>query len=214
MCEGLGKIEEREPLINLIYRSKPLYYPVRQWSPREQEFKRAAIEMLLTSIFIDPSISPWAACNVFVKNKDSYMPVSFDLNGLNALIVSETYRMEYLHATMDFTASKTLLSTFDFKDKISSWMKDFTSILTVFGLWKYLRLPHELKTSPSLFQGIIQHVLGDRRGRNVWAFMDDVNLRPTKLDEHLMSVDSDSKTFFEAGASVKLTKCSFGVQSV
>ena len=47
---------------------------------------------------------------------------------------------------------------------------------------------------------------------DIWAFMDDLNLGTATADEHLQSVDSALKTFYDADARLKLSKCQFGVR--
>ena len=47
---------------------------------------------------------------------------------------------------------------------------------------------------------------------DIWAFIDDVSLGTATADEHLQSVDSALKTFYDAGARLKLSKCQFGVR--
>ena len=88
----------------------------------------------------------------------------------------------------------------------------FTAIRNFIGPLRYICLPQGLKNSPAVFQRIVTFTLGNRKGLDVWAFMDDVSLGTTTVEEHLHSVDAALETFYNAGARLKLAKCQLGVR--
>ena len=107
------------------------------------------------------------------------MRVTSDFWELKALTIRHTYPMEGVHATLDWMAS--IFSTFDRKDGFSQIVLDeesrnFTAIRTVLKLLRNLILLKGLKNAPAVYQRIVQLVLGDRKGVDIGAFMDDVSL--------------------------------------
>ena len=127
--------------------------------------------------------------------------------------------MEDVRATLDWMGTKSIFSTFDLKDvgfqvELAEDSRDFTAIRTVIGLLRYVRLPQGLKNSPAVFQRTVNTILGGRKGRDVWAFMDDISLGTCTAEVHLDSLRSVLDTLLKAGARLKLSKCNFGVQKV
>lgn len=133
------------------------------------------------------------------------------------MTVTDTYSMEDVRATLDWMGTEAIFSTFDLKDgvfqiELEEGSRDLSAIHTVSGLLRYLRLPQGMKNSPAAFQRVVNFILGNRKGMDIWAFMDDVSLGTATADEHLQPVDLALKTFYDAGARLKLSKCQFGVR--
>ena len=110
-------------------------------------------------------------------------------------------------------------STFDLKDafyqvELENESKHVTAIRTVIGLLQYTRLPQGTKNSPGTLQRILNVILGDRKGRDVLAFLDDASFGTETEEEHLEALETVLDTLLQAGARLKLSKCSFGVCSV
>lgn len=127
--------------------------------------------------------------------------------------------MKDVRDTLDCIKSKTVLSTFHLKDRffqieLDEESRDYTAIRNVLGVLRYLRLSQELNNSPAAFQLIVNHILDNRKGIDVWDFMDDVSLGTATVDVHLRSVESVFETFFDAGAWLKLAKYQFRVREV
>ncbi len=70
-----------------------------------------------------------------------------------------------------------------------------------------------LKNSPGTFQRIVNTILGDRKGRDVMSFIDDVSVGTEKAEEHLASLQSLLDILLAANARLKLSKCQFGKRS-
>ena len=99
-----------------------------------------------------------------------------------------------------------------FQIELEESSRDLTAIRTVVGVLRSIRLPQGMNNSPAVFQRIVNFILGGRKGLEIWAFMDDVSLGTHTVEKHLQSVDAALKTFYDAGARLKLSKCLFGVR--
>ena len=216
--KGLGRIRGVIHSIKLTPGAQPVSCPVRRRSPKEEDLEKDAMEKLLRMGVVEHAQSPWAACNVFVRKKDGSTRVTSDFRGLNSVTVSDSYPMEDVRATLDWMGTKSIFSTFDLKDEffqveLAEDCRDFTAIRTVIGLLRYVRLRQGLKNSPAVFRRIVNAILGGgRKGRDVWAFMDDISLGTCTAEVHLDSLRSVLDMFLKAGARLKLSKCNFGVQ--
>ena len=62
---------------------------------------------------LEPSTSPWASNNVFVREKDGILRVTADFRALNEATVTDSYPMEDMRHVLDWLARKNifLLST-------------------------------------------------------------------------------------------------------
>lgn len=141
-----------------------------------------------------------------------------DFRALNDSTVTDSYPMEDMRQVLDWLGGKKILSTFDLKDafyqiELVDESMPLTAIRTVVGLLQYTRLPQGMKNASGTLQRILNVVLGDRKGRDVLAFMDDTSIGTETEEEHLKSLESLLETLLRAGVRLKLSKCSFGVRS-
>eukprot|EP00171_Calliarthron_tuberculosum_P022965 IDg22965t1 len=177
------------------------------------------MEKLLRMNVLEPSASPWAANNVIVPKKDSGVRVTTDFRALNNLTITDSYPMEDVRVILDWLAGKKIFSTFDIKDGFYHVLlepdsRPLTAIRTVAGLLQYRRLPQGIKNDPGTFQRIVNMILGDRKGRDVMAFVDDTSVGTETEEEHLKSLESILDTLLKFNVRLKLSKCNFGVRSV
>jgi hypothetical protein len=64
----------------------------------------------------EPSVSPWAAANVFVPKKNGGLGTNTDFRLLNDMTVFDTYPMEDVRGTLDWLSGKQIFSTLDLND--------------------------------------------------------------------------------------------------
>lgn len=216
--KGLGRVRGVKHEIILKEGAKPICQPLRRRSPGEQDIERVAMEKLIRLGVLEPSTSRWASNNVFVRKKDGSVRVTADFRALNDATVTDSYPMEDMRQVLDWLGGKKVLSTFDLKDafyqvELLDESKPLTAIRTVVGLLQYTRLPQGMKNASGTLQRILNVVLGDRKGRDVLAFMDDTSVGTATEKEHLESLNTLLDTLLRAGIRLKLSKCSFGVRS-
>lgn len=109
-----------EYTINLVENAKPVCYPVRCRSPKDEGLEHTAMQRLLSRGVVELASSPWAACNVYIRKKDGSTRVTSDFRGLNALAVEHSYPMEDVRATLDWMGSISIFSLFELKGSFSS----------------------------------------------------------------------------------------------
>ena len=216
--KGLGRIKGTVHVIALHPEAKPVCEPLRRRSPKEEEIERTVMNKLLKMVILEPSVSPWAANNVFARKTYGGTRVTSDFRRLNSLTVTDSYPMENVRDTLDWLASKSVFSVFDLKDgfyqvELHPDSRACTAIRTVLGLLHYTRLPQGLKNSPGTFQRILNLLLGDRKGKELLAFIDDTSIGAETVDEHLESLTTILDLLLSAGIKLKLSKCAFGVRT-
>ncbi len=70
-------------------------------------------------------------------------------------------------------------------------------------------MPFGLKTAPITFQRMITQLLDDLKGRNVFAYLDDIIIASPDVDSHLATLEAVLERLRQAGLKVKLSKCEF-----
>ncbi len=216
--KGMGRISGVKHRIQLKEDAVPVCCTLRRRSPKEDDVKRAAMRKLLEMGILEPAVSPWAANNVFVPKKDGNIRVTSDFRALNNARVTDSYPMEDVREALGWLGNTKIFSTFDLKDgffqvELEPDSKPYTAIRTVLGLLQYTRLPQGLKNSPGTFQRIVNTILGDRKGKDAMAFIDDTSVGTESEEEHLQSLGEILSLFLAANVRLKFSKCQFGVRS-
>lgn len=85
--------------------------------------------------------------------------------------------------------------------------KEFTTINTHQGLYRYNRLPYGVSSAPGIFQRAIEGLL--RGPANVYVRIDDILVAGKTRDEHLTTLRTVLQRLKEAGAKLKKKKCVF-----
>lgn len=140
--KGLGCIKGVTHEIKLRDDVKPISEKLRRRSPKEQDIEREAMRQLIALGVLEPSVSPWASSDVFVRKKDGIIRVTADFRALNDATVTDSYPMEDMRQVLDWLGSKRIFSCFDLKDafyqvELSPESRPLTAIRTVVGLLQY-----------------------------------------------------------------------------
>ena len=87
--------------------------------------------------------------------------------------------------------------------------KQYVTINTHKGLYRYNRLPFGVSASPSIFQRTMENLL--QGIPHVSIYLDNILITGTTETEHLNTIDEVLKT---AGLKIKQNKCGFLLSSV
>jgi hypothetical protein len=87
--------------------------------------------------------------------------------------------------------------------------KDLCTIVTLFGKYKYNRLPMGLKCSPDIAQEIMELTFS---GEDCECYIDDVGAFSTSWEAHLKFLDQILNRLDQNNFRVNLLKCSWGVK--
>lgn len=85
--------------------------------------------------------------------------------------------------------------------------KDFTTINTPLGLYRYNRLPFGIKTAPAIFQSIIDKILNGLPG--VVSYFDDILVAGTSLEECVKRVRMVLEKLRQFNVKANFQKCKF-----
>ena len=98
---GLPLDREVEFTIDLIPGIEPISIPPYRMAPAELRELKAQLEELLSKGFIRPSISPWGAPVLFMKNKDGSLRLCIDYMQLNRVTIRNQYPLPRINELFD-----------------------------------------------------------------------------------------------------------------
>ncbi|KAK3517636.1 hypothetical protein QTP70_013770 [Hemibagrus guttatus] len=152
------------------------------------------IEGALAAGHIRPSTSPAVAGFFFVEKKDGGLRPCIDYWGLNAITVRYPYplllvpvALEQLHGARVFTKLD-LQSAYNLV-RIREGDEWKTAFHTAHGHYDYCVMPFGLTNAPAVFQALINGVFRDLLGRGVIAYIDDILVYSTSVEDHGVEMD-------------------------
>lgn len=95
---------------------KQVCEPMRRRSSKEKEVEKQTMQKFIRLGVLEPSVSPWATTNVFVRKKSGGLRVTSNFRRLNDLTVMDSHPMKNMTNILDWLGSKRVFSVFDLKD--------------------------------------------------------------------------------------------------
>ncbi|KAK3571043.1 hypothetical protein QTP86_001290 [Hemibagrus guttatus] len=172
------------------------------------------IEGALAAGHIRPSTSPAAAGFFFIEKKDGGLRPCIDYRGLNAITVRYPYPLPLVPAALEQLRGARVFTKLDLRSaynlvrirKGDEWK---TAFHTTHGHYEYCVMPFGLTNAPAVFQALINGVFRDLLGRGVIAYIDDILVYSTSMEEHVCQVREVLARLQRFHLFVKLEKCEF-----
>jgi len=165
------------------YRTKHRELPFSKRQAVEKEFQELEKEGVIRC-----SSSPWAsAIHVVTKSDGSFRPCG-DYRVLNSVTIHDAYPMPLISDILTKLNNKTCFSKINLKKafhQIPMNPDDIgkTAVITLFGLFEYLKMPFGLSNAAQTFQRYIDHVL---RGLDfVSPYLDDILVFSEDTESHI-----------------------------
>ncbi|PSC68320.1 retroelement pol poly [Micractinium conductrix] len=200
----------------------PLRPPIRMSPHMEQEL-RGQIERLLENGRIRPGESPYGAPCFLVKKKgkDAWRMV-IDYRVLNSQTVKWVYPVPSIDEMLDRLAGAKWFTTLDLTDGyLQIEMADEsirkTGFRTRWGQWEFTCMPFGLCIAPATFQAMMSDMLpklGADHAAFVLAYLDDLIVFSTSLEEHLRHLERVLELLLSRQLYCKPQKCCFASQRV
>ena len=168
-----------EPCIIETEDAKPVKCKPYKMAHKLQEVLRKEIKDMLSAGVIRRSHSPWAAPILFVAKKDGSQRMCIDYRKLNNLTVQNSYPLPSIDNMLNRMNGATVFSTFDLKAgywqvKLSESSRHKSAFICEEGLFEFNRMPFGLTCAPSIFQEIMNNVLGDNRFHFCQVYLDGI----------------------------------------
>ncbi|KAK3517535.1 hypothetical protein QTP70_012614 [Hemibagrus guttatus] len=148
------------------------------------------IETALAAGHIRPSTSPAAAGFFFVGKRDGGLRPCINYRGLNAITVRYPYPLPLVPAVLEQLGRARVFTKLDLRSvynlvhirKGDEWK---TAFHTTRGHYEYCVMPFGLTNAPAVFQAFINKVFRDLLGKGVIAYIDDILVYSTSMEEHV-----------------------------
>ncbi|XGW28157.1 hypothetical protein V3C99_008173, partial [Haemonchus contortus] len=175
------------------------------------EFKGMLKELLDRGI-IEASESEWASPVVLVKKKDGSLRLCIDYRELNKNTKQDAYPLPRIDMILHSLKGRKYFSTLDMASgywqiPMSEDAKAKSAFVTSEGLFQFRVLPFGLCTSPARFQRLMDSVLGNMIGNDVFVYIDDVLIATETKEQHMKVLRAVLEAMKRANLKLKPQKC-------
>lgn len=209
----LGCTHETEIKIDL-HDNSPVFYRPYRMSYSEREKVREIVEDLLQNDIIQESESNYASPILLVRKKNGEQRLCVDFRALNNKTTKDKYPLPLIEDQMSILSGNKYFTTLDlasgyYQIPVAENSKHLTAFVTPDGHFEFKRMPFGLANAPAVFQRLINKILGARRFTFALAYMDDLLVPSTSIDEGFERLEEVLELLQQAGLTLKLPKCSF-----
>ena len=199
--------------------TKPIYVPLRTYSPKEQEELDRQIDDMLAKHIITRTRSPWSAPVLLVRKKDDTYRVVVDYTRLNAKTDDDPFPLPVPRKAFQVLNEARFYSSIDLASgywQLALAEEDVpkTAFNTRKGTFAFLRMPMGLKGAPSAFQRYMTEIFSDLLYQGVLVFIDDILIYTDTWEKHVKLVDEVLHRLSAHNLQAKMGKCHFGAQEV
>ena len=197
--------------------------PIKQKPYRTPFSQRPQIEKTLSGMLeaniIRPSTSPWASPIVVVPKKDGSKRMCVDYRKINNITHKNSYPLPDISEILSSFKDAKVFSSLDLKSgywqiEVDEKDKEKTAFTCHLGLYEFNVLPFGLTAAPPVFQFLINGILSDTIGIFTLAYLDDIIIYSSNLDEHLKHLKIVFDRLRRANLKLKPSKCSFMLKEV
>ncbi|KAE8228960.1 hypothetical protein CF326_g6088 [Tilletia indica] len=190
----------------------------RRASPEKRAAMDAAIDQLLDWDVIEPSQSSVSFPVLMIRQYGKWR-FCVDYRQLNTHTIPDRYPLPTIDSIFQTLCGKKWFSALDaIRGYHQLGVKEEDRWKTAFvchrGLFQYKMVPFGLRNAPSIFQRLMDHVLGPLRWNQAVVYIDDSVIATATLEEHLKALDSLLTSAESIGLKFSPSKCTFAVPSL
>ncbi len=205
-------LEIREGVTPRFQRVRPVPFAIKATIEEELDSleRSGAIEKV--------SHSRWAAPIVAVPKKNGKLRICGDYKvTINPVLIVDQYPLPTPEQLFSTLTGGTKFTTLDLSQAYQQLLLDeqsreYVTINTHRGLYRYTRLPFGVASAPAMFQKLMDTVL--QGIPQVICYIDDILVTGKTDEEHLRNLAEVFKRLQECGFRLKRAKCSFLRDSV
>ncbi|KAK3548098.1 hypothetical protein QTP70_004725 [Hemibagrus guttatus] len=200
--------------IDLLPNTSPPKGRVYPLSLPEARAMEEYIEEALAVGHIRPSTSPAAVGFFFVGKKVGGLHPCIDYRGLSAITVRYPYPLPLVPVALEQLRGARFFTKLDLRSaynlvRIREGDEWKTAFHTTHSHYEYLVMPFGLTNAPAVFQSLINEVFQDILGKWVIAYIDDILVYSTSLEEHVRHVRAVLSRLQQNHLYIKPEKCEF-----
>ncbi len=180
-----------------------------------REAVKECMKEFLEAGIIKPSISPYnsAIWAVQKQQKNQWRPV-VDFRALNKKVKKDPQPLPRIDEMLDEFHGVEYLSNCDlfwgfYHIKVRDEDTHKLAFTTDEGRFEFTHLPMGLKTSPAIFQRLMNYTFTDYLRKFVLIYMDDLIIYSKSAEQHFQDVERIFQRMRNAGLRFKIDKCNF-----
>ncbi|KIN99141.1 hypothetical protein M404DRAFT_30604 [Pisolithus tinctorius Marx 270] len=155
----------------------------------ELQALRTFIDENLTTRFIQPTSSPYAAPVLFVKKKDGSLQLCIDFCSLNKITKKDRYPLPLISDLLDSPSQAKIYTKIDLQHAyhlvwIAPGNEWKTAFRTWYGSYEWLVMPFGLTNAPAAFQHFINTIFADMLDVCVVIYLDDILIYSGDKESH------------------------------
>lgn len=187
--------------------------PYKSLLTKQKQVEKIIYEMLAAGI-IRPSNSPWASPVVIVPKKDGGVRFCVDFRKVNQVLVKNGYPLPNIDDIFAHLGEAKYFTSLDLRSgywqiEVEEADRCKTAFVCHQGLYEFNVMAFGLATAPSVFQNLMNEVLGEVRDKYAIAYLDDVIVYSKTAEEHLAHLKDILNRLRKAGLKLKSSKCDF-----
>jgi hypothetical protein len=145
------------------------------------------LQELLDKEYIRPSVSPWGARVLFVKNKNGTLRLCIDYRQLNKVTIKNKYSLPRRNDLFDQVGGAKIFSKLDLRSgyhqvRIKDQDVNKTAFQTRYRHYEFVVIPSGLTNAPTTFMCLMNNIFIQYLEKFVVAFIDDIMVY-SKIDE-------------------------------
>ena len=114
------------------------------------------LQELIDKHYIRPSVSPWGALVLFIKNKDGTLRICIDYRQLNKMTIKNRYRLPRIDDLFDQIRRASIFSKIDLRSGYHQVIIKYedifkTTFMTRYGYYEFMVMPFGLTNVPTTF---------------------------------------------------------------
>ena len=158
----------------------PIRAKCRPLNPVQEADLRRQIDEWISQGVIEKSISPWASALVPVAKKNTgQIRWCIDFRALNAHTVADSFPLPNIDANLHKLGKAKYFTTLDARGafyslEVEPGSRDYTTFTSVFGNYRWLRLPFGVKNGPAAYSRLIMMALQHLPPGFTLAYVDDI----------------------------------------
>lgn len=213
LCVMSAKIDI-EMVIN-VTKSEPFYCSPRRLSYSQKSQLEKIIKDLLQRGIIRESNSSYASPIVLIQKKNKETRLCIDYRQLNRITAKDNYPLPLIEDHLEGLRGKRYFSVLDLRGgfhhvKISFDSIKYTSFVTPFGQYEYLKMPFGLKNAPSVFQRYVNGIFKELISTgNLFIYMDDLLVATEDIEIHLEVLSQIMHLVYVYDLQLRFDKCKF-----
>ena len=195
--------------VKLIPGTTPIRQAPYRVPPKKREQMKKEVDYLLANGLAVPSVSPWASPCLLVPKEDGTLRLCTDYRRVNSVTLPDAYPIPRVDDLIDAVGQSLYITKIDllkgyYQIPLTEEAQSISAFVTPFGLYEYLVMPFGMRNSPATFQRIMNYILKDLEGVNV--YLDDIIIFSNTWIDHLNRVANVLERLRDANLTIKLAK--------